>query len=86
VAGSCEHGNEPPGSKKGGELLDWRSDNQLHAVDALSFLNSENPTSYVEARLMMCHAIIRCWAQTPGLYPDPKDGAAFYCQGVHKKK
>jgi hypothetical protein len=26
---SCEHGNEPSGSIKGGELLDWLSDCQL---------------------------------------------------------
>jgi hypothetical protein len=25
VAGSCEHGNEPPGSIKCGEFLDWLS-------------------------------------------------------------
>jgi hypothetical protein len=26
VVGSCEHGNEPSGSIKGGEFLDWMSD------------------------------------------------------------
>jgi hypothetical protein len=26
VAGCCEHGNEPSGSIKGGEFLDWLSD------------------------------------------------------------
>jgi hypothetical protein len=26
VAGCCEHGNELPGSIKGGEFLDWLSD------------------------------------------------------------
>jgi hypothetical protein len=26
VAGSCEHGDEPPGSIKGGEFPDWLSD------------------------------------------------------------
>jgi hypothetical protein len=26
VAGSCEHGNGPSGSIKGGEFLDWVSD------------------------------------------------------------
>jgi hypothetical protein len=29
VAGCCEHGNEPSGSIKGGELLDQLSDCQL---------------------------------------------------------
>jgi hypothetical protein len=29
VAGSCEHGNEPSGSIKCGEFLDWLSDFQL---------------------------------------------------------
>jgi hypothetical protein len=26
LAGSCEYGNEPSGSIKGGEFLDWLSD------------------------------------------------------------
>jgi hypothetical protein len=29
VAGYCEHGNEPSGSVKGGEFLNWLSDCQL---------------------------------------------------------
>jgi len=29
VAGSCEHGNEPSGSKKGGKFLDYLSDYEL---------------------------------------------------------
>jgi hypothetical protein len=29
VAGSCEHGNEPLHSKKGGKFLDWLSDYYL---------------------------------------------------------
>jgi hypothetical protein len=33
VAGSCEHGNEPSGSKKGGEL-DQLSDFQLLKKDS----------------------------------------------------
>jgi hypothetical protein len=32
VAGSCEHGNEPPGSIKGEELLEKLSECQLHEV------------------------------------------------------
>jgi hypothetical protein len=26
MSGSCEHGNEPSGSIKGGDFLDWCSD------------------------------------------------------------
>jgi hypothetical protein len=33
VAGSCEHGNEPSGSIKGGELADQLSDYQLLKKD-----------------------------------------------------
>jgi hypothetical protein len=33
VAGCCEHGNEPSGSIKGGEFLDWLSDSQLLKKD-----------------------------------------------------
>jgi hypothetical protein len=29
VAGCCEHGNEPSGSIKGGELVEYLSDYQL---------------------------------------------------------
>jgi hypothetical protein len=29
VAGFCEHGNDPSGSIKGGEFLDWLSDSQF---------------------------------------------------------
>jgi hypothetical protein len=29
VTGSCEHGNEPPGSIRGEELLEQQSDKQL---------------------------------------------------------
>jgi hypothetical protein len=29
VAGSCEHGNEPSSSIKGGEILDYMRDDQL---------------------------------------------------------
>jgi len=34
VAGSCERGNEPSGSVKGGELFDLLSDCQLHKEDS----------------------------------------------------
>jgi hypothetical protein len=34
VAGCCEHGNEPSGCLKGGELLDWLSDCQLLKKDS----------------------------------------------------
>jgi hypothetical protein len=34
VAGSCEHGNEPSGSIKGGEFLDQLSDCQLLKKDS----------------------------------------------------
>jgi hypothetical protein len=29
VAGTCEHGNEPLGSIKGGEFVDWIHDYEL---------------------------------------------------------
>jgi hypothetical protein len=34
VVGSCEHGNEPPGSIKGGEFLDYLSNYQLFKKDS----------------------------------------------------
>jgi hypothetical protein len=34
VAGSCEYGNEPSGSIKGGEFLDWLSDYELLKMDS----------------------------------------------------
>jgi hypothetical protein len=38
VVSSCEHGNEPSGSVKGGEFLDLLSDSQLlKANSALDF-------------------------------------------------
>jgi hypothetical protein len=37
VAGSCEHGNEPLGSIKGGEFLDWLNDYHLIRKDSASF-------------------------------------------------
>jgi len=36
VVGSCEHGNEPLGSIKGGELRDYLSDYQLFNKDSAS--------------------------------------------------
>jgi hypothetical protein len=33
--GSCEHGNEPLGSIKGGEFLDWLSDYYLLKKDSV---------------------------------------------------
>jgi len=39
VAGPCEHGNEPSGSMKGGEFINWLSDYWLlRAVSYLCFL------------------------------------------------
>jgi hypothetical protein len=35
VAGSCEHGNKPSGSIKGGEFLDFLSDCQLPKKDSV---------------------------------------------------
>jgi hypothetical protein len=35
VAGFCEHGNEPFGSVKGEQLLDWLNDCQLLMKDSL---------------------------------------------------
>jgi hypothetical protein len=34
VSGSCEHGNEPSGSTKGGEFLGYLSDYQLLKKDS----------------------------------------------------
>jgi hypothetical protein len=33
VAGSCEHGNDPSGSIKGGKILDWLSNYKLFKND-----------------------------------------------------
>jgi len=39
VVGCCQHGNESPGSVKGGEFIDWLSDYQ--------FLKDSAPWSYL---------------------------------------
>jgi len=42
VAGCCEHGNEPSGSVKGGELLDWLRDCQLLKKDSVPCSSSSS--------------------------------------------
>jgi hypothetical protein len=56
VAGSCEHGNDPSGSIKGKEFLDWAtvsfSRTLLHVISAL-VVNTVNSYNHIQAEICL---------------------------------
>jgi hypothetical protein len=59
VAGSCEHGNEPSGSIKGGKFLDWLSDYQLLKKDcSLELVRLPKQIVDLQIRIQICISFI----------------------------